>query len=138
MKIFLVSYLAVMFCTLIVTGLLADLGLIESAPTFAWFDCWMGWYWDGKQQRLYIFFFPMFGLWLGPTKEWKLRRVLARAKSFNEWLEPKWPPSLTGIPRLTEEEVEHVRETVSWLDYLDEQEILRETKRTVAMRLMRQ
>lgn len=29
---------------------------------FAWFDMWIGAYWDARSRRLYVFFVPMLGV----------------------------------------------------------------------------
>ena len=29
---------------------------------FAWYDFWVGWYWDRENRRLYILPFPMIGM----------------------------------------------------------------------------
>lgn len=31
-------------------------------PIFAWYDMWVGAFWDGQERRLYIFPVPMFGV----------------------------------------------------------------------------
>jgi hypothetical protein len=31
-------------------------------PIFAWYDLWVGAYWDGPKRRLYVFPLPMFGV----------------------------------------------------------------------------
>ena len=35
--------------------------MIKIEPMFAWYDCWIGWFWDTKKKALYIFPIPMFG-----------------------------------------------------------------------------
>lgn len=36
---------------------------------FAWYDFWIGWYWDRQRRRLYIFPVPMFGIMIEFRKE---------------------------------------------------------------------
>jgi len=31
-------------------------------PIFAWYDMWIGAYWDSTKRRLYVFPIPMFGV----------------------------------------------------------------------------
>lgn len=35
---------------------------------FAWYDCWVGLFWDAKNRRLYFFPVPMFGCCLDFSK----------------------------------------------------------------------
>ncbi len=37
-------------------------------PIFAWYDFWIGLFWDAKKQRLYVFPIPCFGLVLKFSK----------------------------------------------------------------------
>lgn len=31
-------------------------------PIFAWYDFWVGLFWDSKKRRLYVFLIPMVGI----------------------------------------------------------------------------
>lgn len=146
-EIMLAVYAGMIGFVITCSAIASDMGWLESKPIFAWYVFWVGWYWDRKRQRLYILFLPMFGVWLGPTKEWLLKRAMSNVERFNNWyLESTLPgrrmdhrAETLGIKaRVTEEEFEHVRETLACLDYVDEVEMVRETQRTLALRLIRQ
>lgn len=51
---------------------------------FAWYDIWIGVYWDKKSKRLYILPIPMFGIVISFTKfvEGEIVGVNAYAKGF--------------------------------------------------------
>ncbi len=36
---------------------------------FAWYDFWIGWYWDLEKKRLYILPFPMIGFYISFKKK---------------------------------------------------------------------
>ncbi len=35
---------------------------MRAHPIFAWYDFWVGVFWDSKKRRLYIFPIPMLGI----------------------------------------------------------------------------
>lgn len=35
---------------------------MKITPIFAWYDFWVGLYWDQQKKRLYVFPMPMFGV----------------------------------------------------------------------------
>ena len=40
-------------------------------PIFAWYDLWIGLFWDSRKKRLYIFPVPCFGIVVDFTKKEK-------------------------------------------------------------------
>jgi phage N-6-adenine-methyltransferase len=40
---------------------------VRVRPVCAWYDLWVGAFWDGERRRLYIFPLPCFGLRIGPV-----------------------------------------------------------------------
>ncbi len=36
--------------------------MVRIRPLFAWYDLWVGFYWDGINRRLYFLPVPMFGI----------------------------------------------------------------------------
>jgi hypothetical protein len=44
-------------------------------PIFAWYDLWVGAFWDGAKRRLYIFPVPMLGIMI------QFRPITAASKS---------------------------------------------------------
>lgn len=41
-------------------------------PIFAWYDFWLGWFWDSKKRKLYIFPIPTLGIVLHFPEKIKL------------------------------------------------------------------
>lgn len=55
-------YFAVGFLIIMVLDIWASVTGRYSEPVVAWFDCWIGLFYDVQRKRLYIFPIPMVGL----------------------------------------------------------------------------
>jgi hypothetical protein len=59
---------------------------------FAWFDCWVGFFWDGRKRVLYFFPIPMVGIRFGTGTKMKIKpstwTILVGATM------PLWSPAL--------------------------------------------
>lgn len=50
---------------------------------FAWYDIWIGAYWDRRNRRLYILPIPMFGIVIDCCRhDWKLQRYYTRDNDY--------------------------------------------------------
>ncbi len=49
-------------------------------PMFAWYDFWVGLFWDDNKRRLYVFPVPMFGFMIERTPREALPQKLGETK----------------------------------------------------------
>lgn len=62
LRLALYLYGAFMSSFLVVALILERCSVVRVTLIVAWYDCWMGFYVDRSNHRIYVFWLPMFGM----------------------------------------------------------------------------